>query len=134
MHWIIENNKALYWGTSEWPADRISKAIEICEKLNLHKPIVEQPQYNMIHRDRFEHEHRRIFSEYKYGSTIWSPMAGGILSGKYNDGNIPEGSRFDSHKDVIGFQWMAHMKPSKKEKTLKILNGLAELAKELGYS
>ena len=134
MHWIIENNKALYWGTSEWPADRISKAIEICEKLNLHKPIVEQPQYNMIHRERFEHEHRRIFSEYKYGSTIWSPMAGGILSGKYNDGNIPEGSRFDNHKQVIDFQWMSHMKPSKKEKTLKILNGLAELAKELGYT
>ena len=98
MHWIIENNKAFYWGTSEWPADRISKAIEICERLNLHKPIVEQPQYSMISRNKFENEYRRIFSEYKYGSTIWSPLAGGILTGKYNDGIIPEGSRYDNHK------------------------------------
>ena len=69
MHWIIENNKAFYWGTSEWPADRIAKAIEICERLNLHKPIVEQPQYSMVSRNKFESEYRRIFSEYRYGST-----------------------------------------------------------------
>ena len=98
MHWIIENNKAFYWGTSEWPTDRITKAIEICERLNLHKPIVEQPQYSMLVRKRFELEYRRIFSDYRYGSTVWSPLANGILSGKYNSGVIPEGSRFDNHK------------------------------------
>ena len=102
MNWIIENNKAFYWGTSEWPADRISKAIEICERLNLHKPIVEQCQYSMLSRDRFENEYRRLFSENKYGTTIWSPLAGGILAGKYNDGVIPEGSRYDNHKMLDG--------------------------------
>jgi voltage-dependent potassium channel beta subunit len=134
MHWIIENNLAFYWGTSEWPADRIAKAIEICEKLNLHKPIVEQPQYSMISRNRFENEYRRIFSEYKYGSTIWSPLAGGILTGKYNDGNIPEGSRYDNHKFLLDGPWKTNMGPEAKEKTLKRLNCLAEYAKELGYS
>jgi aryl-alcohol dehydrogenase-like predicted oxidoreductase len=109
MNWIINNKKAFYWGTSEWPADRIAKAIEICEKLNLHKPIVEQPQYSMFIRNRFENEYRRIFSEYKYGSTIWSPLAGGILTGKYNDGNIPEGSRFDNHKWLMDFAWEGFM-------------------------
>ena len=133
MHWIIENNKAFYWGTSEWPADRIAKAIEICERLNLHKPIVEQPQYSMVSRNKFESEYRRIFSEYRYGSTIWSPLAGGILTGKYNDGNIPEGSRYDNHK-FLDATWKTHMGEGVKEKTLKKLNALADLAKELGYT
>jgi voltage-dependent potassium channel beta subunit len=134
MSWIIENNKAFYWGTSEWPADRIAKAIEICEKLNLHKPIVEQPQYSMICRDKFEHEYRRLFSEYKYGTTVWSPLAGGILSGKYNNGNIPEGSRYDNHKFLLNGNWKTLMNPDAKEKSIKKLNSLAELAKELGFT
>jgi aryl-alcohol dehydrogenase-like predicted oxidoreductase len=87
----------------------------------------------MISRNRFENEYRRLFSENKYGSTIWSPLAGGILTGKYNDGNIPEGSRYDKH-NVLDFGWKAHMNPDVKERTLKRLNDLAALAKELGYS
>ena len=87
----------------------------------------------MVSRNKFESEYRRIFSEYKYGSTIWSPLAGGILTGKYNDGNIPEGSRYDNHK-FLDSNWKAHMGPDVKEKTLKKLNALAELAKELGYT
>ena len=75
----------------------IVRAIELCEKLNLHKPIVEQSMYNMLGRDRFEKEYRRVFSDYGYGSTIWSPLAGGILTGKYNDGNIPADSRYKKH-------------------------------------
>jgi voltage-dependent potassium channel beta subunit len=133
MSWIIDNNKAFYWGTSEWPADRIAKAMEICERLNLHKPIVEQPQYSMLARDRFESEYRRLFDEYKYGTTIWSPLAGGILAGKYNDGNIPEGSRYDNHK-MLDAIWKKHMGDNVKEKTLKKLNSLGALAKELGYT
>ena len=74
MHWIIEQGKAFYWGTSEWPADHIARAIGICERLGLHKPIVEQPQYNLFVRDRFEKEYRRLFAEYKMGTTIWSPL------------------------------------------------------------
>lgn len=134
MNWIIENNKAFYWGTSEWPVDRIAKAIDLCDKLGLHKPIVEQPQYNMLWRNRFEHEYRRLFSENGYGTTVWSPLAGGILSGKYNDGLIPDGSRYDNHKFLIDFIWVKHMGPENKEKTLKMLNELGALAKELGFT
>ena len=105
MHSIIEQGKAFYWGTSMWPADRISKAIEICERLNLHKPITEQPAYSMVRRDLVEKDYRRLFSEYRYGTTIWSPLAGGILTGKYNDGNVPAGSRYDNHKDFLAGTW-----------------------------
>jgi len=133
MNWIIENNKAFYWGTSEWPADRISKAIEICERLNLHKPIVEQCQYSMIVRDRFENEYRRIFSEAKYGTTIWSPLAGGILTGKYNEGVIPEGSRYDNHK-FLDSTWQKYFGEGKREGTLKKLKDLADIAKEAGFT
>ena len=102
---IIEKGYAFYWGTSEWTADRISKAIEICERLRYHKPIVEQCQYSMLCRDNFEKNYRRLFSEYHYGTSIWSPLASGILSGKYNDGKIPDGSRFDNHK-VLDKIWV----------------------------
>lgn len=113
---VIEDGKAFYWGTSEWPADRISKAVEICERLNFHKPIVEQCQYNMLVRNRFEKEYRHLFSEYKYGTTIWSPLCSGILSGKYNEGVIPEGSRFDNNKELERI-WLAQMGEGKKEGT-----------------
>jgi voltage-dependent potassium channel beta subunit len=92
MHNIIEQGKALYWGTSEWPADAILSAIEIAEKHHLHKPVMEQPQYNMLVRQRFEVEYARLFEDYGYGATIWSPLASGVLTGKYNKG-IPAGSR-----------------------------------------
>ena len=87
----------------------------------------------MLCRDRFEKEYRRLFSEYKYGTTIWSPLAGGILAGKYNDGKIPEGSRYDNHK-ILDATWEKYMGPKAKELTLSKLNKLAALAKELGYT
>ena len=133
MHSIIEQGKAFYWGTSEWPADRISKAIELCERLNLHKPIVEQPQYSMLSRDNFEHNQRRTFSDYGYGSTIWSPLAGGILAGKYNDGVIPEDSRYANHKNLDNI-WTKYMGDKAREGTLVKLRALADIAKDLGYT
>jgi aryl-alcohol dehydrogenase-like predicted oxidoreductase len=134
MNWIIENGKAFYWGTSMWPADRITKAIEICERLNLHKPITEQPVYSLVRRDLFEKEYRRLYSEYKYGTTIWSPLAGGILAGKYNDGVIPQGSRYDVHGDFLKGTWNTYFAEDKKEGTVKKLRALADLAKELGFT
>ncbi|CDW80076.1 aldo keto reductase family protein [Stylonychia lemnae] len=134
MSYLIDSGKSFYWGTSMWTADRITKAVEICERLNLHKPITEQPSYSMVRRDLVEKEYRRLFSEYKYGTTIWSPLAGGILTGKYNEGIIPEGSRYDKHKDFLKDTWNAHFSEDKKEKTIKMLQGLAEIAKELGYT
>lgn len=86
-------NLAYYWGTSEWSALQILEATQIAERYNLIAPVVEQPQYNAFHRDRFEVEYAPLFEQFKYGTTIWSPLASGLLTGKYNDG-IPENSRF----------------------------------------
>jgi aryl-alcohol dehydrogenase-like predicted oxidoreductase len=88
----------------------------------------------MIVRDRFENEYRRLFAEYKYGTTIWSALAGGILAGKYNDGNIPEGSRYDNHKAMLDPLFQKYMGADKKVETLKKLNALADLAKEVGFT
>jgi voltage-dependent potassium channel beta subunit len=101
MHNIIEWGKALYWGTSEWSAAEVVAAIEIAEKHHLHKPVMEQPQYNMFSRDRFEVEYARLFSDYGYGSAIWSPLASGLLTGKYNDG-VPKGTR----GALEGYEWL----------------------------
>ena len=92
MHNIITAGKAFYWGTSEWSAMEIIAAIEIAERHHLHKPVMEQPEYNLFHRERFEVEYARLFRDYGYGSTTWSPLASGLLTGKYVNG-IPEGSR-----------------------------------------
>ena len=92
MHNIIERGKALYWGTSEWSAGDILTAIQVAEQHHLHKPIVEQPVYNLFERHRFGAEYDSVYEDYGYGSTTWSPLASGLLTGKYNDG-IPEGSR-----------------------------------------
>ena len=101
MHNIIEWGKALYWGTSEWPATEIITAIEIADRHHLHKPVMEQPQYNMLVRERFEKEYARLFKDYGYGSTTWSPLASGLLTGKYNDG-IPA----DSRGALKGYEWL----------------------------
>ena len=82
MHNIITAGKALYWGTSEWSAMEIIAAIESAERHHLHKPVREQPEYNLFHRERFEVEYARLFKDYSYGSTTWSPLASGLLTGK----------------------------------------------------
>ncbi len=92
MHNIIERGKALYWGTSEWNADEIRAAWDIADRRNLHKPVVEQPQYNLLHRKRVEQEYARLYEDIGLGLTTWSPLASGLLSGKYRKG-IPPGSR-----------------------------------------
>jgi len=92
MHNIIERGMALYWGTSEWEAAEILSAIEIAERHHLHKPIVEQPVYNLFERHRFAPEYEPVYKNHGYGSTTWSPLASGMLTGKYQKG-IPKGSR-----------------------------------------
>ena len=134
MNWCIESGKAFYWGTSEWPADRIAKAIEICAAKGFHKPIVEQCEYNMMIRQKMEKEYRRLFSEQKYGTTIWSPIAGGILAGKYNDGTIPDGSRFTLEHPVIQAKWNKFFAADCKEKRIKDLQAIGEYARELGVT
>ena len=101
MHNIIEWGKALYWGTSEWAASEIVAALDIADKHHLHKPITEQPQYNLFKRARFENDYLRFYKEYGYGSTTWSPLASGLLTGKYNKG-IPK----DSRAALKGYDWL----------------------------
>lgn len=92
MHNIIERGQALYWGTSEWEAARIIEALDFAERHHLHAPVVEQPQYNLFQRERFGPDYDAVYKERGHGSTVWSPLASGLLTGKYRDG-IPEGSR-----------------------------------------
>ncbi len=92
MNVLIQQGKILYWGTSEWPVQQIVRAIEFANKNNLIAPTMEQPKYNMLHRTRLEHDYLDLFKYYRYGTTIWSPLACGLLTGKYNN-NIPKNSR-----------------------------------------
>jgi len=96
MSWIVDQGQALYWATSEWPACLVSAAIEICKRTNLNQPIADQMEYNMLNRNLMEKEYAPVFQRYGYGTTVWSPLASGLLTGKYNSGSIPEGSRFAS--------------------------------------
>ena len=89
---IISQGKALYWGTSEWSADEIRTARNLAERHHLHKPVMEQPQYNLFHRKRVEQEYNRLYEDTGLGLTTWSPLASGLLTGKYRDG-VPPGSR-----------------------------------------
>ena len=125
MHNIIEWGKAFYWGTSEWAASEIIEAIQIAERHHLHKPVVEQPQYNMFERKRLEGDYIRFYKEYGLGTTIWSPLASGLLSGKYNKG-IPK----DSRGALKGYEWLAN-RLTDKERLDKVA-ALEPIAKELG--
>lgn len=100
----IDRGWALYWGTSEWTADEIRAAYEIAERHHLHKPVMEQPQYNMLTRRKVEKEYARLYEDMGLGLTIWSPLASGLLSGKYIDG-IPE----DSRAALQGYEWIKDM-------------------------
>ncbi|MGC9164007.1 MAG: potassium channel beta subunit family protein [Thiomonas sp.] len=92
MHDIIAQGKALYWGTSEWSAEEIRTAWDIAERHHLHKPVMEQPQYHLFHRRRVEQEYARLYEDIGLGLTTWSPLASGLLTGKYRQG-VPPGSR-----------------------------------------
>ena len=101
MHMMVESGKALYWGTSEWSAEQIREAWGIAEKHHLHKPQMEQPQYNLFVRRRVERDFARLYSGIGLGLTTWSPLASGILTGKYNAG-IPK----DSRLALTGYEWL----------------------------
>lgn len=125
MHNIIEWGKALYWGTSEWAASEIIEAIQIAERHHLHKPVVEQPQYNLFERKRLQGDYVRFYNEYGYGTTTWSPLASGLLSGKYNKG-IPK----DSRGGLKGYEWL-HDRLTDQERLARVA-ALEPIAKELG--
>lgn len=101
MNHVINQGKALYWGTSEWSAAQIMEAYAIARREHLIPPLMEQPEYNMFHRERVEREYARLYREIGLGTTIWSPLASGLLTGKYNQG-IPEGTRVT----LKGYEWL----------------------------
>ena len=125
---IIQEGKAFYWGTSEWSAAEIMLAYQVARENHLRPPSMEQPQYNLLHRRRFEEEYAILYKELGYGTTVWSPLAGGLLTGKYNDGKVPEGSR----ATLPGFEWVKTeiLNPEK----LKVTRKLAVIAEDLGVS
>lgn len=125
MHDIVASGKATYWGTSEWTAAEIYGAWQIADKHHLHKPVMEQPQYNLFHRERVEVEYARVFRDLGIGTTIWSPLASGLLTGKYNDG-IPK----DSRGALKGYEWLAE-RLTKPDEIAKV-KALAPVAGELG--
>ncbi len=125
MHHLIEQGKVLYWGTSEWSGVEIMEAHRVAEKYGLIGPTMEQPQYNLFERQKMEREYLDIFRTVGLGTTIWSPLAAGLLSGKYNDG-LPKNSRFA----LQGFDWLKDR--WMQEDKLKKVKKLSDLANKLG--
>jgi len=124
---MIARGKALYWGTSEWSADEIRAAYEIAERHHLHKPVMEQPQYNLFCRKRVEEEYARLYEDIGLGLTTWSPLASGLLTGKYRSG-VPEGSR----AQLQGYDWL-RTQLTDTDKNERVAQ-LETVARELGCS
>ena len=127
MHNLIQQGKIMYWGTSEWNAQQITEAHAVAERYNLIGPSVEQPQYNLLERNKMEKDFLPLFKNYGMGTTIWSPLASGVLTGKYLKG-IPKGSRME----LESLSWIKDKvwTPENQEK----VSALNELANELNVS
>jgi len=127
MHMMVESGKALYWGTSEWSGEELREAWAIAEKHHLHKPQMEQPQYNLFIRHKVEQNYARLYSGMGLGLTIWSPLASGILTGKYNSG-VPK----DSRLALPGYEWLR--KSAVTPERIEAVKKLEPIAKEMGAS
>jgi voltage-dependent potassium channel beta subunit len=127
MHDIVARGKAVYWGTSEWSAAEIMEAWQIADKHHLHKPVMEQPQYNLFNRQKVEHDYVRLYQDIGLGTTTWSPLASGLLTGKYNDG-IPA----DSRANLKDYEWL---KPALTDtERISRVRKLTPIAADLGIS
>ena len=133
---LIEKGKASYWGTSEFTAQQLIEVHKICEKYGYETPIAEQCQYSMLIRENVEVNYTNLFDNYGLGTTIWSPLAGGLLTGKYNDGSIPDGTRVNdpSLPPTVRQLYLGYFSEEKKPKTVATLQGLGAIAAELGIS
>ncbi len=121
----IDRGKTLYWGTSEWTADEVRAAWDVADRHGWHKPVAEQPQYNLLHRRRVEQEYARLYEDIGLGTTIWSPLASGLLTGKYLDG-IPQ----DSRASLDGFRSLRESAAD--EQRTAVVRALRDVADELG--
>lgn len=127
---IIRQGKAFYWGTSEWSAVQIMQAYGIARREHLIPPLMEQPEYNMFHRERVEAEYARLYAEIGLGTTIWSPLASGLLTGKYNEG-FPEGTR----ANLKGYEWLREeLESEESQKNIQKIRRMMPIAEELGCS
>lgn len=122
---IVSSGKALYWGTSEWSADEIRAAWDVADRHHLHKPVMEQPEYNIFNREKVEKQYSRLYEDIGLGLTTWSPLASGLLTGKYLDG-VPDGSR----ASLPGYEWLTHQLTNPKRN--KRVRDLKEVADKLG--
>ena len=131
MDQVIRSGKAFYWGTSEWSAQQIQQAYQIAREYNLRPPLMDQPQYNMFHRDKVESEFKPLYDSIGLGTTIWSPLASGLLTGKYNDG-VPDDSRLSMEQ----YEWLKESLLDSEEgkRRLKKVGELADVADDLGIS
>ena len=130
LNHVIDQGKALYWGTSEWSAEQITEAWAVARREHLIGPTMEQPQYNMFHRERVEVEYDRLYREAGLGTTIWSPLASGLLPGKYDDG-VPEGTRVNQP----GMEWLkAELLGEQSKPRHEKVRALKSVADELGCS
>ncbi|MDH4168847.1 MAG: aldo/keto reductase [Acidimicrobiia bacterium] len=127
MHDIIDSGRAYYWGTSEWSAEEYRQAWDIADRRNLHKPQMEQPQYNLFWRDRVEKEYAPLYEDLGMGTTTWSPLASGVLTGKYLDG-IPDHSR----GSLAGYEWLRDVVIT--EEANEKVKDLIPIADDLGCS
>ncbi len=127
MHNLIQQGKVLYWGTSEWSAQEIMEAHMIAQRYNLIGPVMEQPQYNMLVRDKVEVEFSQIYKTVGLGTTIWSPLASGILTGKYNDGFLD-----DTRLGIEGMEWLKDR--TLREENLQKIRRMTAFAKKIGIS
>ena len=128
MNLVIQQGKAFYWGTSEWSAQQISEAYGIAQREHLIPPLTEQPEYNMFHRDRVEREYELLYKTMGLGITSFSPLASGLLSGKYNDG-IPQ----DSRVNVEGFDWLRkRLENEEGKRRISLVAQMIPIANELG--
>jgi len=139
MNYLIDQGKAFYWGTSEWSADQICEAYFLSKKLGLVGPLMEQPQYSMLHRTRFEKEYARLYKEIGLGTTIWSPLACGLLTGKYNNKDFPEGSRLALQtqikwlrEELLSGKGMNGLEEKDFDLIIKKVEGLKPIAAKLG--
>ncbi|MDB2384536.1 aldo/keto reductase [Endozoicomonas sp.] len=130
MHNLIQQGKILYWGTSEWSAQQVTEAHAAAMAYHLTPPTMEQPQYNLLHRSRVEDEYRPLYENYGMGTTIWSPLASGLLTGKYNDG-IP----VDSRLTLPGYEWLKDKWANDEGKAkLEKIRALTQLARDNNMS
>ncbi|MBT2115484.1 aldo/keto reductase [Dyella sp. LX-66] len=129
MDTLVRQGKVLYWGTSEWPAALIAEAHRVARENHMYAPSMEQPEYNLLHRERVEQEYAPLYRDFGMGTTIWSPLASGLLTGKYNDG-VPNDARLAQP----GYEWLRQAVLEQGGGRIAKVRRLAPIATELGVS